>query len=152
MPSESGQGSIHAENTQITRNCSVGFLNLMRMGMLHRVPVDEGVVKEVKLDHIIIDGPPHGDIVTGEGWMSQWDYRRHREGVERCKELIRHGESIRPILVYRLEQPIDGKPYLRIDGFKRCHAYKELGHEQVTAQIIDRCVHGGQHRMSWLTD
>jgi hypothetical protein len=69
----------------------------------------------------------------------------HREGIDKCKELIMAGKKIRPILV-------DNKG-IRLDGFKRYMAFKELGHPLIEV-IVDPYpeVKGGQSGMSWIEE
>ena len=69
----------------------------------------------------------------------------HREGIEKCKEVIRSGAKILPILV-------DNKG-VRLDGFKRYMAYKELGNSLIEV-IVDPFpeVRGGQAGMSWIEE
>lgn len=79
----------------------------------------------------------------------------HRDGVEICKQLIKDGKKIRPILVTPEGQ--------RIDGFKRWLAQKELGKDKIEV-VIDPFftasiskdkkffLTGGQHNMSFEDD
>lgn len=69
----------------------------------------------------------------------------HRAGIEKCKELILSGKKIRPIHV-----SIDG---IRLDGFKRYMAFKELGYKEIEA-IVDPFpeMKGQQAHQSWIDD
>lgn len=69
----------------------------------------------------------------------------HRAGIEKCKELIQAGKKIRPIHVNT-----DG---VRLDGFKRYMAFKELGYKEIEA-IVDPFpeMRGQQAYQSWVED
>ncbi len=75
----------------------------------------------------------------------------HLEGVEYFKELIKRGIPILPPLVKKTD-----KGYIKLDGFKRLMAYKELGIKEVKVFVIKdgqeieydgkimKCEEGGQ--------
>ncbi len=56
---------------------------------------------------------------------------QHKEGTEYIKNIIRNGQKILPPLVY---ENILGE-YIRLDGFKRCIAFKELGFKIIEAFV-----------------
>ena len=60
-----------------------------------------------------------------------------------AKQLIKDGKSVLPILVRPKE---DGK-YLRMDGFKRYFAHKELGHKTIDCFVVENAKLGGQEGM-----
>lgn len=81
----------------------------------------------------------------------------HLEGIKYIKSVLEKGAKILPVLVRDNE---DGT-YLRLDGFKRCLAQKELGYKNIEAFVCSekeyrdaviypygkyeiRCYHGGQ--------
>ena len=57
----------------------------------------------------------------------------HRASIEYFKSILKKGKKMMPILA--LERG-DGT-YLRLDGFKRCIAYKELGYKNIEAFVCD---------------
>lgn len=70
----------------------------------------------------------------------------HLKGIEYIKAVLREGKKIMPILV-RDNQ--DGT-YTRLDGFKRCVAYRELGHKNVEAFVCDTGEYANQTRIPFL--
>lgn len=56
---------------------------------------------------------------------------QHREGVDYIKQVLLNGQKIMPILV---KDNGDGT-YKRLDGFKRCWAYLELGYKFIEAFV-----------------
>ncbi len=68
----------------------------------------------------------------------------HRDGIEYCKELIREGKKIRPILVSTEGQ--------RLDGFKRYMAHLELGIDKIDCVVDPFGFMGGQNNQSMLAD
>ncbi len=69
----------------------------------------------------------------------------HRAGIEECKKLILAGKKIRPIHVNT-----DG---VRLDGFKRYMAFKELGYKEIEC-LVDPFpeMRGQQAHQSWIDD
>jgi len=70
--------------------------------------------------------------------------KKHRQGVDFVKELIKAGEKIRPILVNT-----DGQ---RLDGFKRYMAQKEAGLTEIEVLVDPHGKMGGQDGESFLAD
>ena len=68
--------------------------------------------------------------------------KEHRDGIEYCKELIKRGKKIRPILVDTTGQ--------RLDGFKRYMAYHELGLNRIECIVDPFGQMGGQHNQSMI--
>lgn len=69
------------------------------------------------------------------------DFRRdgktteqHLKEIQQIKPIIQSGKRIMPVLLTK-----QGNRYKKLDGFKRCMAYKELGREQIEAFV---CVPG----------
>jgi len=60
----------------------------------------------------------------------------HKSGIARCKEMIKAGKKLRPILVASNGQ--------RLDGFKRYMAHKELGHKTIEVIVDPNGRMGGQ--------
>jgi len=101
---------------------------------------------------------PYGDIKqpteisVDMDLICPWDHghrpgeidAEHRAGIEYCKNLIREGKKIRPILMNT-----DGS---RMDGFKRYMAHKELGLEKINCIIDPHATMGGQKRQSMVAD
>lgn len=69
----------------------------------------------------------------------------HREGIEKIKQLIKDGTPILPILV---KNAVENK-YIRMDGFKRFMAFKELGYEVIDCYVMENAKLGGQEGMPW---
>lgn len=68
----------------------------------------------------------------------------HREGIEICKELIKQGKKVRPIAL---------RPNgIRLDGFKRYMAQKELGIKEIEVEIIPDGAYGCQNAMPLTVD
>lgn len=57
----------------------------------------------------------------------------HREGIDYIKSIIKNGQKILPPLV--LEDVLGD--FIRLDGFKRCIAMKELGFENIEAFVCN---------------
>lgn len=71
---------------------------------------------------------------------------QHRQGIEYIKKVLQNGAKIMPILVTDQENGT----YLRLDGFKRCMAYKELGYKFIEAFICDRVEFATQRDIPFL--
>jgi hypothetical protein len=71
--------------------------------------------------------------------------KHHREGIDLIKRDMQDRKEILPILV----KP-NGDGYLRMDGFKRYFAFKELGHIVIPCFISANAKRGGQDGLSWL--
>ena len=99
-------------------------------------------------------GPSH--IKTENGFdvdekMDGKSKKDHLEGIEYFKKLIKRGIPILPPLVKKTD-----KGYIKLDGFKRLMAYKELGIKEVEVFVIKdgqeieyegkimKCEEGGQ--------
>jgi len=57
----------------------------------------------------------------------------HLKSIEYIKSVLKKGKKIMPILV----GDNDNGTYTRLDGFKRCIAYKELGYKNIEAFVCD---------------
>lgn len=93
--------------------------------------------KFIPLKHIYIYDELHKETPDGFEVDEAKDGQttaEHREGVEYIKDALSAGAKILPILVVDNE---DGT-YTRLDGFKRCIAYKELGYQYVEAFICSK--------------
>lgn len=99
---------------------------------------------------------PQGDSFIVDEAADGQTTEQHREGIEYIKTVLLKGQKIRPILV----ADNDDGTYLRLDGFKRFWAHKELGEEFIEAFVCTpeefrntvsipygdkeiRCWHGG---------
>ncbi len=60
--------------------------------------------------------------------------QQHREGIEYIKTIIKNGQKVLPPLVVEIMED----DYRRLDGFKRCMAFKELGFESIEAFVCTR--------------
>jgi ParB/RepB/Spo0J family partition protein len=60
----------------------------------------------------------------------------HPQADARMRDSLRQFGQISPVVVAKRER------YELIDGFKRVRALKQLGHEHVTARVLDLSVHG----------
>lgn len=58
----------------------------------------------------------------------------HKKGIEYIKAIILQGQKVLPPLVAEI---MEGE-YVRLDGFKRCMAFKELGFTMIEAFVCDR--------------
>jgi len=70
----------------------------------------------------------------------------HQESIEYFKKVLQRGKKLMPILVKDNE---DGS-FLRLDGFKRCIAYKELGYKNVEAFVCDLAEHANGIKIPFL--
>jgi len=70
----------------------------------------------------------------------------HLKDIEYIKSVLKKGKKIMPILVKDNE---DGT-YTRLDGFKRCIAYKELGYKNIEAFICDLAEYANQKKIPFL--
>ena len=75
---------------------------------------------------------PNGSFSVDEEKDGQTT-QQHRDGIEYIKDVLRKGAKVRPLLV---QDNFDGT-FLRLDGFKRYIAYKELGYKIVEAFVCD---------------
>lgn len=74
-----------------------------------------------------------GSFIVDEAKDGQ-STEKHLEGIKYIKSVLAEGKKIMPILVLDNE---DGT-YIRLDGFKRCIAYKELGYNVVEAFVCSQ--------------
>lgn len=92
--------------------------------------------KFIPLNHIeIFDEmhlPHNGSFIVDEARDGQ-STQKHIDGINYIKEIISRGQKIRPILVVEHK---DGT-FTRLDGFKRCMAYRELGVKLIEALVCD---------------
>lgn len=91
--------------------------------------------KYIPLDDIIIHDEMHifqpdGSFIVDEEKDGQTT-QQHRDGIEYIKEILKKGQKIRPILVLEHSTGV----FTRLDGFKRCVAYQELGYKNVEAFV-----------------
>lgn len=70
----------------------------------------------------------------------------HLKGIEYIKSVLREGKKIMPILVRDNERGF----YNRLDGFKRCIAYKELGYKNIEAFVCDLGEYACRKRIPFL--
>lgn len=59
---------------------------------------------------------------------------QHKEGIEYIKNIIKNGQKVLPPLV--LENNLG--EFIRLDGFKRCMAFKELGFKIIEAFVCSQ--------------
>lgn len=93
--------------------------------------------KWIQLDKVAIYDEMHvlqpdGTFVVDETKDGQTT-EQHREGIDYIKSVIQNGQKVLPPLVVEHSWG----EYTRLDGFKRCLAFKELGFEQIEAFVCD---------------
>lgn len=93
--------------------------------------------KWIPISRLVIFDKMHFE--TPDGWdvneeKDGQSKAKHVEGIEYIKNLIRHSSKIRPILVVEDEFG----DYIRLDGFKRCMAAKELGERFIEAFVCTK--------------
>lgn len=70
----------------------------------------------------------------------------HLKGIEYIKSVIKEGKKTMPVLVV----DNDNGTYTRLDGFKRCIAYKESGYKNIEAFVCDLEEYANQKRIPFL--
>ncbi len=74
--------------------------------------------------------------------------KKHQDGIDKLKELIKAGKRITPILVR--EERNGDKIYKRLDGYKRFKAFQELKAKSIECYINNSASFGGQTGVPWL--
>lgn len=75
---------------------------------------------------------PDGSFIVDEAKDGK-STEDHSEGIEYIKSVLRKGKKIMPVLVFDSGEGI----FIRLDGFKRCIAQKELGYKNIEAFVCD---------------
>lgn len=75
---------------------------------------------------------PDGSFVVDEAKDGK-STEEHLESIEYIKSVLKEGKKIMPVLVLDSGAGI----FIRLDGFKRCIAQKELGYKNIEAFICD---------------
>lgn len=70
----------------------------------------------------------------------------HMKDIKYIKSVIKEGKKTMPILV----KDNDDGSYTRLDGFKRCVAYKEMGHKNIEAFVCSPEECANQKRVPFL--
>lgn len=80
---------------------------------------------------------PDGDGFKVDAEKDGQTTEEHRAGIDFIKQVLERGQKIRPILVAE-----DGYgQYVRLDGFKRWWAHKELGYKFIEAFVCSEDEH-----------
>ena len=109
--------------------------------------LDNAEIKEIKLSQI--DPYDAGHKEKNDYFDCGEEQSDHIEGINLVKELIQKGRKIRPIaIVWNKERQI----YIRMDGFKRYWAYKELKLKSISCYILKEYIAGIQEGMSEYID
>lgn len=95
-------------------------------------------IKIIPLSEIDYCDEGHGEVPD----------KKHRDGIDKLKKLIKSGKRITPILVK--EEVKDGTSYKRLDGYKRFMAFKELKAHSIECYIDNNASYGGQTGMPWI--
>jgi len=90
---------------------------------------------------------PDGSFIVDEAKDGK-STEDHLKDIEYIKSVLKRGKKIMPILVADNE---DGT-YTRLDGFKRCIAYKELGYKNIEAFVCNPAEYVNQKRIPFLDD
>ena len=112
-----------------------GYESWWRVGNAE-VAVKDSIVnktKEMQVDINLIQPYDPGHL---PGAIDQ----KHLDGIAHVKELLANGKTIRPILVNKEGQ--------RLDGFKRYMGQKEFGVKTITVIVDPHGKMGGQHGLS----
>ncbi len=95
-------------------------------------------IKIIPLSEIYYCDEGHGEIPD----------KKHRDGIDKLKKLIKSGRRITPILV---REEVKGKlKYKRLDGYKRFVAFKELKAHSIECYVDNNAPYGGQTGMPWV--
>lgn len=92
------------------------FINLKKLKIYDEMHQQDG-------DSFIVDEEKDGQTTL-----------QHKEGIEYIKTIIKNGQKVLPPLVVEI---MEGD-YIRLDGFKRVMAFKELGFETIEAFVCSR--------------
>lgn len=95
-------------------------------------------IKIIPLSEIDYCDEGHGEVPD----------KKHRDGIDKLKKLIKSGKRVSPILVR--EEIKDGKKYKRLDGYKRFMAFKELKAHSIECYVNNNASYGGQTGMPWV--
>ncbi len=92
--------------------------------------------KFIPLDNLQIYDEMH--IRNGESFIVDREKdgqttEEHKAGIEYIKNIIKSGQKVLPPLVVEI---MDGD-FLRLDGFKRCMAFKELGFKNIEVFVCN---------------
>lgn len=93
--------------------------------------------KFIELDKLQIYDDLHlkkGDTFEVDEKRDGQTTKQHKEGIEYIKKIIKNGQKILPPLVAEI---YEGE-YIRLDGFKRIMAYKELGFKTIEAFVCSQ--------------
>ena len=112
-------------------------------------------IQAIPIDNLFISHDPFD-----KPNQSQFVDSYHREGIEMVKDFIEKGCSILPILVKEyngldnMGRSCSGPEFthythIRLDGFKRLMAYKEMGYNEVECIVDSSGVPGGQENVPW---
>lgn len=88
---------------------------------------------------------PDGSFTVDEAKDGQ-STEKHIEGIEYVKKVLLEGKKTMPILVYERDEG----GYVRLDGFKRTLAFKELGHTTIEAFVCTEQEFTEQRRVPFL--
>jgi hypothetical protein len=112
-------------------------------------------IEKVPIDKIYISHSPMGGT-NEEQAIDQY----HRDGIEMVKKLIQAGDLILPILTKEYDPNNPSAPWsagcderyshIRLDGFKRLIAYRELGYTEVECLVDTEGMAGGQDGNPWV--
>jgi len=107
--------------------------------------------KFISLDELeIFDGVMHIQRVDDTWFVDEekdgQNTEKHIEGINFIKEILIAGKKTMPILAYEKDEG----GYVRLDGFKRCIAHKELGYKTIEAFVCTEQEYIEQKRIPYL--